>query len=75
MTLLPDKHIPTNRSLIGVGALLLEYLEYPLPVSGLWDEVKSEQQIGSFHNFVLTLNYLYTIGALELEQGLLIKAK
>ena len=75
MTLLPDKHIPTNRSLVGIGALLLKHLESPAPVSGLWDNVKNEQQIGSFSNFVLALNYLYMIGAIEFERGLLIRTK
>lgn len=71
MTLLPDKHIPTSRSLVGIGALLIEHLASSSTVSGLWDVVKSEKEVGSFGNFVLSLDYLYAIGAIHYEQGLL----
>ncbi len=69
MTLLPDKHIPTSRSLVGIGALLIEHLESDSTVSGLWDLVKNEKEVGSFSNFVLSLDYLYAIGAIDYAQG------
>ena len=75
MTLLPDKHIPTKRSLVGIGSLLLERLETTSSVSSLWDEIKDEQTIGSFDNFVLALDYLYAIGAIDYEQGILTRTK
>ena len=75
MILLPNKHIPTSRSLVGIGSLLLEQLETASSVSGLWDEIKDEQAIGSFSNFVLALDYLYTIGAINYEQGFLTRTK
>ena len=71
MNLLPNKHVPTSRSLVGIGALLLEHLDSETTVSSLWEAVKSEQQVGSFRNFVLSLDYLYTIGAIDYEHGFL----
>ena len=71
MTLLPNKHVPTSRSLVGTGALLLERLEAASTVSGLWELVKNQREVGSFGNFVLSLDYLYAIGAIEYEYGLL----
>ena len=71
MTLLPNKHIPTNRSLVGIGALVLGRLERPTNVSRLWESVKDEREVASFGNFVLSLDYLFTIGAIDYERGLL----
>ena len=74
MTLLPNKHVPTSRTLVGLGAMLLARLDTASTVSGLWEMVMDEPEIGSFHNFVLTLDYLYAIGAIDYTQGLLKKA-
>ena len=71
MTLLPSKHVPTDRSIIGLGALLLESLETGSTINGLWERVKPYSRIGSFSNFILTLDYLYAIGAIEYDNGFL----
>ncbi len=74
MTLLPNKHVPTDRTLLGLGAMVLSRLDSPSTLSSLWEVVADEPEIGSFHNFVLTLDYLYAIGAIDYERGLLMKA-
>ncbi len=71
MKLLPNKHIPTSLSLVGTGALLLEHLESPSSVSSLWETVKHERQVGNFLSFVLSLDYLYMIGAIDYNHGFL----
>ena len=75
MTLLPNKHIPTSRSLVGIGALVLGRLETTSTVSGLWGKVKISPQVGSFGNFILALNYLYAIGAIDYERGVLRRSR
>ena len=75
MTLLPNKHIPTSRSLIGIGALVLRQLEAPSTVSSLWDQMKVKPELGSFHNFVLVLDYLYAIGAINYDRGFLNRSR
>ena len=75
MTLLPNKHIPTNRSLVGIGSLVLEHLERPTNVSRLWESVKDEQEVASFGNFVLSLDYLFAVGAIDYERGLLSRSR
>ena len=70
MTLLPTKHVPTGRSLIGIGALLLRQLHAPTTVSALWELVKDEREIPHFGVFVLSLDYLYMIGAIQFADGL-----
>lgn len=75
MTLLPNKHISTHRSLVGIGALLLGRLDRPANVSRLWESVKDEPQVSNFGNFVLSLDYLFVVGAIEYEHGLLTRSK
>ena len=75
MTLLPNKHIPTNRSLVGVGSLLLGHIQSPLTVSTLWEQVKVKPEVGSFRNFVLALDFLFAIGALDYNRGFLSRSQ
>ena len=71
MTLLPNKHVPTSRSLVGIGGLLLEHLTVSTTISSLWEKVKNKPEVGSFGIFVLSLDYLYSIGAVDFEDGFL----
>jgi len=71
--ILPTKHLPTERSLLGVGALLLEYLNSSRTISSLWDQVHKIAEVGSFERFILTLDLLYAIDAIEIKDGLLRK--
>jgi hypothetical protein len=69
--ILPTKHVSTSYSLIGLGAKIIEHLNYPRTVSSLWNAVCSIKEIGTFERFVLTLDFLYTIGAIDLDVGLI----
>ena len=75
--ILPTKHIRPDRALIGVGAEVLGALAQPMTMSKLWDTVRSlrstdaSSPVIDYRWFVLALDLLYTIGAIELERGLL----
>ncbi|WP_347277783.1 ABC-three component system middle component 6 [Coleofasciculus sp. FACHB-SPT9] len=69
--ILPTKHISIRNSLLGVGAKLLEHLYYPKTVSSLWNAVSTMPEVATFERFVLTLDLLYIIGAVEMDEGLL----
>lgn len=69
--ILPTKHVSTNYSLLGVGAKILEQLYQPRTVSSLWSAVATMPEVSTFERFVLTLDLLYAIGAIEMETGLL----
>ena len=71
--ILPTKHSPQNEALIGVGATLLAHLNTPLTVSGLWERLKSEPNVGTFERFVLASNLLYLIGAIDMQDGLVVR--
>jgi hypothetical protein len=79
--ILPTKHLDPDRSLLGVGATCIRLLDEPKTVSRLWDEYKisvAGSRIGStgvtFDWFVLALDFLFCTGALQVRQGLLIRA-
>ncbi len=69
--ILPTKHIRANHALIGVGALLLQYLNRPQTVSGLWEQVKDFPSMGSYERFILGLDMLHIIGTVEISDGML----
>lgn len=69
--ILPTKHIPLGRSLLGVSALLLQNLRDGCTVTELWDGVRALPEIRTFAVFVLALDLLYMVGAVDLQEGLL----
>jgi hypothetical protein len=69
--ILPTKHISTRNSLLGVGAKILEQMYYPRTVTSLWNAVSTMPEVATFERFVLTLDFLYMIGAVEMDEGLL----
>jgi hypothetical protein len=73
--ILPSKHLPQERALLTVGANLLAVLERPMTVSALWQSLQQEDYAGlSFDWFVLALDLLYLLGAVQLRDGLLTRA-
>jgi ABC-three component (ABC-3C) system Middle Component 6 len=71
--ILPTKHIPQNEALIGVGATMLAHLTGPMTVSGLWERLRLEPNVGTFERFVLASNLLYLIGAIDIKDGLIVR--
>ncbi len=73
--ILPSKHLPQERALLTVGAKVLQLLARPKTVSALWDEIQHPPDTVddvwhlSYDWFVLALGLLYTIGAVELQDG------
>ncbi len=79
--ILPTKHIRKDRSLLGVGASILSLLDTPKTVSGLWNEFDDSRRTTegakpvAFDWFVMALDFLYMIDAVEFHRGLLKKRK
>jgi hypothetical protein len=71
--ILPTKHIPLDRSLLGAGAVLLSLLEAPLTPTAIWDLAKHAPEIGTYGRFILVLDFLYAIGAIDMLDGLIVK--
>jgi hypothetical protein len=69
--ILPTKHLSPRRSLLGVGGLILERLDQPRTITGLWDRARRVPEVGSFDRFILALDLLYAMNAVVFERGLL----
>ena len=76
--ILPTKHLSQERALLSVGARLLTYLAQPRTVSSLWEEItrsvvnaESKKPALRYDAYVLTLDLLFLMGAIELHDGLI----
>lgn len=67
--ILPTKHLSPAQSLIGVSALLLKHLDAPMTVNQLWEVARREAAVATFDRFVLALDVLFLVGALDLAHG------
>ena len=75
--ILPTKHLPVDRSLIGVGAELIALLDAPKTVSRLWANLQERPGTAAggvtFDWFVLALDMLHALGAVEMARGRLVR--
>lgn len=75
--ILPSKHLSQDRALLTVGATILRFLAQPMTMSALWEEMlrlapgtKMSPRL-RYDGFVLALDVLFLIGAIDYEDGLL----
>lgn len=79
--ILPSKHLTQSRALIRVGAEILSQLDEPRTVSELWERARSTRLSKaselplSFDWFILALTFLYAIFAVEMNDGVIAKAR
>jgi hypothetical protein len=69
--ILPTKHISPEDSLLGVGSVILKNLRREQTPTRLWERVRSFPNVGNFERFVLALDLLYALDAIEVEDGLI----
>lgn len=75
--ILPSKHLSNNRALLTIGAVILQHLSASVTVSALWERVSrfsGDESMPShlrYDAFVLVLDLLFLVGAIELREGLL----
>lgn len=69
--ILPTKGIAPDRALITLGGLVLQQLAEPKTVSRLWEELRPTTAGDRlpFDWFVLSLDLLFAIGAVEFDRG------
>ena len=76
--ILPSKHLPQDRALLTVGGHVLTFLARPKTVSALWEELNRHEaslatttpRCVTYDWFLLALDLLYALGAIELSSGL-----
>ena len=70
--ILPTKGIAPRRALLTLGAEILRVLDEAKTVSRLWDDFRGRSNARddvTFDWFVLSLDLLFILGAIELERG------
>lgn len=77
--ILPTKHVRVDRALIGVGAELIDFLREPMTVSRLWNEIRDRRTVATpnapidYNWFVLALDLLFMIGAVQTKRGVVMR--
>ena len=74
--ILPNKHLKLSNSILNIGAVLLEDLNYKQTVTLLWDKARIQPEILTFERFTLGLDLLFTLGLINFSiEGLIEKVK
>lgn len=77
--ILPTKHIPVQNSLLFIGGEVLSLLGKPKTISRIWQEISKKRNSTegrshlSYEWFILSVDLLYLLGAVELNNGKLYK--
>jgi len=69
--ILPNKNITLSHSFLGRGAIVLEAIKAPQTVSSLWDKLKEQSEFNALEKYILTLDFLFGIGLIKLNNGLI----
>ena len=75
--ILPEKHLSIYESFIGFGGYFLKIFDKPLTVDTLWKNYIKEYEKKlypvkfSFDRFLIALDFLYMIGAINSNEGVL----
>lgn len=72
--ILPTKHIANERSLLGVGADIIAIIQKrPETISSIWNKIRQKKKRTpiSYRWFILSLDLLYIMDAIKIEQGLI----
>lgn len=73
--LFPTKHISFKGSLLAAGGYILVLLQTPQTVAKLWTKARRDSNIATFDRFCLALDFLYALGLISFENGLIIRRK
>ena len=71
--IMPNKNITVRYSLLHCGALVLTELKNADTASSLREKTKKHEELSSYDKFVLTLDYLFVIGAIAFRDGLVVR--
>ena len=73
--ILPTKHLPVEKTVLGAGAVVLEELRRPMTVTQLWDRLRDHPAVGTYERLVLALDLLFLFGAIRLAHGAIRRAQ
>lgn len=65
--ILPSKYVQEKESLLGLGAIILRFLNKDMPLSELWESSKENLDSINFERFVLVLDLLFVMGLIAVD--------
>ena len=77
--IIPTKHTNMSESLLGFGGYILTQLKSPSSIDELWMKYQADYKNKiyfakhSFDNLLLTIVFLFSIGAIYEHEGVIIK--
>lgn len=72
--ILPEKHLSLEESLFGYGAYLLSHIDSKMSIDRLWRIYSADYKNNvygvqfTFDQFIITIDYLFSIGAIEMNE-------
>lgn len=75
--ILPSKHLSQDHALLTRGARVLQHMSQPMTISALWEVLlqnvpgRDNEPPFRYDGFVLALDLLFLIEAIEIHDGLL----
>ena len=73
--ILPDKHTRVSNSLLNVGAVLLGLMRPSQTVTELRCRARMRPEVRTFDRFVLGLDLLFVLGAVDCRDGMVVTGK
>ncbi|MBU4032276.1 MAG: hypothetical protein KKD98_05705 [Candidatus Thermoplasmatota archaeon] len=73
--ILPTKHIKLQNSILNIGSILLNNITGKQTVTLLWDKSKELPEVKTFERFTLGLDFLFTLGLIDLKEGIIVRLK
>lgn len=79
--ILPTKHLSPQRSIISVSSEVFELIGRHSTVSSIWNNLQEKHKVSlrigdvPFDWFILALDFLFILGAIEEKKGVIMKVK
>lgn len=73
--IMPNKYLKEEDSLLGASAVIFENLSKQQSISELWDKVREDDSVYNFERFILSLDLLYILNLVELNNNEIMRVK
>ena len=73
--ILPSKHVRLSNSMLNIGAILLKQIDDTQTITMLWNNSTINSKINSFEKFILGLDFLFMLGLISYNKGIIRKIR
>ena len=68
----PNKYVSTQNSLLGQASVVLARRREGATVSAVWEDIRESGLDLSYERFILCLDFLFSVGIVDIEGGVLL---